>query len=72
MSWTYLYDQFTFEKKSSMDEDYKYVEELFRQAVSMVGAGNHQHIFDYMAPKLRQRGLDPKKWISWVFNNRMI
>lgn len=53
-------------------EDYKFVEQLFREATEAIGSQDMQSVFDYMAPKLRERGLNPRYWISWIFSKRII
>jgi len=53
-------------------DDYQFVDQLFQEAIMAVGGSNMQRVFDYIAPRLKEKGLDPKKWISWVFRKRMI
>ena len=44
------------------------LENLIREAVKQVGIHDRQKIFDYIAPKLREKGLNPDKWIPWIFD----
>ena len=53
-------------------DDYEYVDRLFFEAIAAVGSRNLQRVFNYMAPKLREKGLDPRKWISWIFRKRIL
>ena len=77
MSWQYFYSTAKISNQwhtlyAATEEDYVFVEQLFQEATRTVGNKNMQRIFDYMAPKLRERGLNPRFWISWVFRKRMI